>query len=300
MAQDPPTCRVHVLVDQLSVFSRRRLVVATIILAGIWSAYALELDFASLIPASGGLQLAGEFLSAALAPAVEYESEVPAGTMPLLLRVLYAAKETVLLAAASIGLAAVAGFLLGVVASNSFWFSPGGDLRASPARSVSAMVKSAFLIATRVLITLMRSVHELLWAVMFLAAFGVSRLSAVIALAIPFTGVLAKIFSELVDEAPRQGAIAVHTAGGTALNAYCLALVPCALPDILAYTLYRFECALRSAAVMGFFGFPTFGFYIAASFENLHYAEVWTYLYGLVLLVAMIDWWSGGLRRRLV
>ena len=52
--------------------------------------------------------------------------------------------------------------------------------------------------------------------------------------------------------------------------------------------------------VLGFFGFPTLGYYIAASFENLHYGEVWTYLYTLIALVLVVDVWSGGLRRRLV
>ena len=68
------------------------------------------------------------------------------------------------------------------------------------------------------------------------------------------------------------------------------------MPDILAYSFYRFECALRSSAVLGFFGYPTLGFYIAASFENLYFGEVWTYLYTLFLLVALVDVWSGRIR----
>jgi phosphonate transport system permease protein len=69
---------------------------------------------------------------------------------------------------------------------------------------------------------------------------------------------------------------------------------------MLSYTFYRFECALRSSAVLGFFGFPTLGYYIAASFENLFFQEVWTYLYVLFALVVAMDWWSGRLRRELV
>ena len=51
---------------------------------------------------------------------------------------------------------------------------------------------------------------------------------------------------------------------------------------------------------LGFFGFPTLGYHIAASFENLYFGEVWTYLYVLVALVLAVDWWSGQVRRRLV
>jgi phosphonate transport system permease protein len=152
----------------------------------------------------------------------------------------------------------------------------------------------------RVLIVVMRSVHELLWAVLFLAAFGLNTAGAVAAIAIPYAGTLAKIFSEMVEEAPRDAAHALRDAGAGPLTVFCFGLVPRALPDLGAYAFYRFECAVRSAAVLGFFGFPTLGYAIAQSFENLHYGEVWTYLYALVLLVVAIELWSGALRRRFV
>jgi phosphonate transport system permease protein len=154
--------------------------------------------------------------------------------------------------------------------------------------------------AARLVIAVMRSVHELLWAVLLLAAFGLLHVSAVIALAIPFAGVLAKIFSEMIDEAPRDTAQALRAAGATPAQTFFFALLPRALPDMTAYTFYRFECALRSSAVLGFFGFPTLGYFIAASFENLYYGEVWTYLYALFLLIVIVEWWSGAVRRRVV
>ena len=144
--------------------------------------------------------------------------------------------------------------------------------------------------------TIIRSVHELLWAVLFLAAFGISELAAVIALTLPCTGILAKIFSELIDETPRSAAHAVQGLGGSTIQVYFLVLIPQALPNLIAYTFYRFECLIRSSAVLGFFGYPTLGFYIAASFENLYYGEVWCYLYTLFLLVAIMEIWSNQLR----
>jgi phosphonate transport system permease protein len=76
--------------------------------------------------------------------------------------------------------------------------------------------------------------------------------------------------------------------------------VPRALPDMCAYAFYRYECAVRSSAILGFFGFPTLGYSISASFDNLHYGEVWTYLYALMALVVAVELWSGALRRRFV
>jgi phosphonate transport system permease protein len=146
----------------------------------------------------------------------------------------------------------------------------------------------------------LRSVHELLWAVVFLAAFGITPLAAVAAIALPYAGTLAKVFGEMIDEAPRAAAGALRELGATPAVVLAFGLLPRALPDMTAYALYRFECGLRSAAVLGFFGFPTLGYYIAASFENLYYGEVWTYLYVLLALVAAVDWWSGRVRERLV
>jgi len=136
-------------------------------------------------------------------------------------------------------------------------------------------------------------------SVLLLAVFGVTPLAAVTALALPYAGILGKVFAELIDEAPRAAAGALHEAGARPAQVFLFALLPGALPDMTAYSLYRFECSLRSAAVLGFFGFPTLGYHLAASFENLYYGEVWTYLYTLLGLVVLVDAWSGAVRRRL-
>jgi ABC-type phosphate/phosphonate transport system permease subunit len=121
-----------------------------------------------------------------------------------------------------------------------------------------------------------------------------------VAIAIPYGGTLAKIFSELIDEAPRDSAGALRELGASPAQQFVFGLVPRALPDMCAYAFYRFECAVRSSAVLGFFGFPTLGYSIAQAFENLHYREVWTYLYALIALVLLVELWSGSLRRRFV
>ena len=154
--------------------------------------------------------------------------------------------------------------------------------------------------SARLLIGGMRSVHELLWAVLFLAALGLNTFGAVVAIAIPYGGTLAKIFSEMLEEAPRDSAHALRGLGAGPLQVFLFGQLPRALPDMAAYAFYRFECSVRSAAVLGFFGFPTLGYSIAQAFENLHFAEVWTYLYLLMGLVVAIEVWSGALRRRFV
>jgi phosphonate transport system permease protein len=147
---------------------------------------------------------------------------------------------------------------------------------------------------------LMRSVHELLWALLFLAAMGISPAAAVLAIAIPYGGTLAKIVSEMLDESPPQSADALRALGATRLQVFLFGRLPRALPDILAYAFYRFECAVRSSAVLGFFGYATVGLYLKQAFENLHYREVWTYLLSMLLLVLVLEAWSSRLRRSFV
>ena len=72
-----------------------------------------------------------------------------------------------------------------------------------------------------------------------------------------------------------------------------------ALPDMLSYSFYRFECAIRSAAIMGFVGVGGLGMQIHLSLTDLRYNEVWTLLYMLVGLVVLVDVWSSWVRRYL-
>ncbi len=287
----------------------RGLVLASIAVAGLLAAVELGLDPRDLVPGPGGLGVARDFFASAFRPALTYQaSDLPADIQPLPLKALEAARVTVVLAAAAISLSLVAGLLLGFLASTAWWTGDvaphaprQGDAGGHRARRLlRRTVRPLVYGGARVLIALMRSVHELLWAVLLLAALGLSELSAVIAIAIPYAGTLAKVFSEMLDEAPRDSALALRATGASPAAVFVFGLLPRALPDMAAYAFYRFECALRSSAILGFFGYPTLGYYIAASFENLYYGEVWTYLYTLFLLVAVADWWSGALRRRLV
>jgi phosphonate transport system permease protein len=88
--------------------------------------------------------------------------------------------------------------------------------------------------------------------------------------------------------------------GASPVLAFFGGLFPRAAPDLSAYAFYRLECAIRSSAILGFFGYETVGYYLKASFDNLHFREVWTWLYLLIAIVLLMEAWSGHLRRRFV
>jgi ABC-type phosphate/phosphonate transport system permease subunit len=281
-------------------WSTRGLVVMVLLALAVLSAVYLQIGTGSLVPSVPALRAAQEFFVRALSPALTYEADVPAGAAPFYMNALRGAGMTVLVAAEAMSLALVIGLALAFMASSAWWMGDPAGAQSWWLRIVRRSVVPATYAMVRLVIGVMRAMHELLWAVLFLAAFGLTQGAAVLAIAIPFGGTLAKVFSEMIDEAPRDAALALRAAGASPLQVFFFGLLPRAFPDMVAYAFYRFECALRSSAVLGFFGFPTLGYYIAASFENLHYGEVWTYLYTLFVLILIVEAWSSGMRRRLV
>lgn len=274
---------------------KRRYALVLLGLLGFLAAYGLNLHWKGLLPRGEGFVLWKRFFQAALQPAIDYESaSVPAGTPPFLLVVLKSVLRTLEFAVASMGLALVGGLVLGVLSSHSFWNSALGQ--GSRGRKLRNRLRIAF----RTIAAMLRSVHELLWAILFLAAIGQTTSAALLALTLPFTGILAKLFSEMLDEAANEPSAALEGLGCHPGVALLVGRLPIAWPDMAAYGFYRFECALRSSAVLGFFGFQTMGYHLELSYNSLHYREVWTLLYALLIMVWGLERWSGMLRRSAV
>jgi len=278
------------------VLGRRGALVVGFGLAGAWAWTQLGLELDDLVPSTGGRAVAWAFFEGALSPALDYEAAVAAGAPPFCTRLLEALGHTLLYAAAALALALPFGLTLGLVASSTWWEADPLDGPRTGWRIAVASLRGA----VRGFIALVRSVHELLWAVILLAAMGISSATGVIALALPLIGTLAKVFSELVDEADGDGARGLVAAGASPTRVFLWGRLPAALPDMAAYAYYRFECALRTSAVLGFFGFPTVGHHLRLAFEENHYREVWSYLYGLILVIVVLERWGAALRRRFV
>ncbi len=286
---------------------------ALIVLAGLVAAWSMGLSVAPLFSEAQWHHL-GRFFAAALQPALAYEDGSPASEDPFLGEIVVATYKTLVYAAAAISLSLIGGLIFGVLGSARIWLAlsaSGGDPdlhgdgvdaevrgRAWGRRSVRGMTLAG-LWAVRFLMAILRSVHEIVWAILFLQALGTEPLAAVMAIAIPYSATLGKVFSELIDEVPQATAQALRHNGASVLQVYVFGLLPAVMPDLLAYLLYRFECGLRSAAVLGFFGAPTLGYYLVLSWDERHYHEVWSYLYALLALIVVFDYWSGAVRRRL-
>ena len=224
---------------------------------------------------------------------------MPPGSEPFWSRCLGALALTVQYALIAMSMAVPSALVFGFFASRAWWPSwPEGRPPTVSLRLLRYVLTGLFVV-TRVLIAFLRSIHELLWAILFLAAIGDFPFVACVALALPFGGTLAKVFAEIIDETPQNARNTLSASGARAPQAFLAALIPRALPDLITYTLYRLECAVRSAAVLGFIGIETIGLYINWSFENFYFGEVWTELYLLLATIIAIEAWGVALRKRL-
>ena len=134
-----------------------------------------------------------------------------------------------------------------------------------------------------------RAIHELFWALIFIQCFGLSPLTGLLAIALPYAGTLAKIYGELFEEMPSQPRS--HLLKGKKLSGFLYTTLPLAWPALSHYTRYRFECALRSTIILGFVGLPTLGFYLETALSEGHYEEAAGLLYVLLLLIVSQRWW---------
>lgn len=135
-----------------------------------------------------------------------------------------------------------------------------------------------------------RAIHELFWALIFLQFFGLHPLTGVLAIAIPYAGVFAKVYSEILDETDPTPARILPFGSGVVVT-FLFARIPAAWPELLSYTAYRLECGLRSSAILGFVGLPTLGFYLQSSFAQGHYSEVGALLLLFYVLIATLRFW---------
>ncbi len=144
--------------------------------------------------------------------------------------------------------------------------------------------------AIRGLCIAVRSIHELFWALLLMQVTGLSPLTGLLAIGIPYSGIFARVFSDLLSETSQNAASALPSATQpTSLILY--AKLPLAWDQIKGYTLYRIECGLRSSAVLGFIGLPTLGYLLETFFRQAHYSQAAAVLYIFFALILPVRLW---------
>ncbi|WP_284335883.1 phosphonate ABC transporter, permease protein PhnE [Comamonas sp. NoAH] len=160
-----------------------------------------------------------------------------------------------------------------------------------------ALALPTFRAPWNVLLNVLRSVPELVWATITALAVGLGPFAGALALALHTAGVLGRLYAEALENAPKAPAQALRHAGSSRALAFLYGTLPGAAPQLLAYTLYRWEMNIRMAAILGFVGAGGLGQLLYFKLSLFHYAEASTVIIAMLLLSIAVDQTSAWLRR---
>ena len=208
------------------------------------------------------------------------ELMVPARDARFIAQLLPATLETLAMSVVGTLLAAIFGLLLALPASKTHAEAPARWRR--PAR---------------LLLNALRSVPELMWAALLLIAAGLGPFAGTLALAIHTTGVLGRLFAEAIENAPEGPAFALRVRGVGETRVFLYAGLPLIAPQLVSYTLYRWENNIRAAAILGVVGAGGLGQMLAFHLGLFHMAETSSILIAMTLLVLLVDALSYWARR---
>lgn len=197
-----------------------------------------------------------------------------------LYRIGVAAVETLSMSALGTGLAAVAGLGLALPASGRFG--------------------NACRIGARTVLNGLRAVPELVWAALLLIAAGLGPFAGTLALAIHTAGVLGRLFADALENASPLPEATLRTNGARAAAAFLYATLPQIAPQIMSYTLYRWENNIRAAAVLGVVGAGGLGQMLKYHLSLFQMQQAATVILAMMLLVGVVDAASYGMRRHLM
>lgn len=146
----------------------------------------------------------------------------------------------------------------------------------------------------------LRAIDELVWALLLVTVFGLSPLAGVLGIGIPYGATIARVLAERLQDVPEAPLRALRAAGASETQVLLYGRLPSALSDIVSYLLYRFECAVRAAAILSFAGLGGLGLQLTIALDDLRFERVTTLLAVLTLLVVAVDLLGARLRDRIV
>jgi phosphonate transport system permease protein len=228
------------------------------------------------------LQTIGGFLSGFLPP------EVSGDFLGYLLK---ATLETVAIATAGVALAFLLAAPLAIASTHSLSISRIGPHGGRWRREILRF-------GIRNILVILRGIPVLVWALVFVRVFGLGPTAGVLAIGLTYGGMLAKVYAEIFESGDTRPVRAILESGGGRLQALLYGLLPCSAQELTSYTVYRWECAIRTSVVMGFVGAGGLGQLMDQAMKMLNGGEAATILLMFFLLVIGADLLSAFLRKR--
>ena len=187
-------------------------------------------------------------------------------------------------------LIAYVGTLFGVIGAFLLCFLAAANI--APSR--------AMVFASRRALEFLRTVPELVFALLFVFAFGLGPLPGVLAIVMHTMGALGKLFAEVVENIDMGPVDGITGAGGNRLEVIRFAVLPQVFSNFASYSLLRFEVNVRSAAIMGFVGAGGIGHELLGAIRKFFYTDVSAIVILIMLTVMVIDLVTEQLRHRLL
>ena len=262
---------------------RGRVIAFLVCLALLWPALVFSEFKPWILFDMRSLRSAGNFLSGFL---------VPANDPAFLMLVLQQTWQTVAIATAGLALALLGAIPATLIITERLSISRLGTGKIGIGAAALRQVM-------RWLLIVLRSVPELVWALLFVRVVGLGPTAGVLAIAISYSGMLGKVYAEILESSDARATEALLSNGASRLSALMYGALPESAAELVSYTVYRWECAIRGSAVMGFVGAGGLGQLMQESVNAMNGGEVSTMLIMFVLLVALADAVSRMLRTRL-
>jgi phosphonate transport system permease protein len=152
-------------------------------------------------------------------------------------------------------------------------------------------------VLTRFICTFLRSVPELVWAALMVLAVGLGPFAGTLALTLHTTGVLGRLFGETLENNPTASSNALILSGSGRVTSFLYGTLPGIAPQLLSYSLYRWEMNIRMATILGFVGAGGLGQMLYYELSLLREAQASTVIIAMLLLVILVDSISSKLRR---
>jgi phosphonate transport system permease protein len=200
--------------------------------------------------------------------------------------------ETLTIAVAGMTLAWLLAMPLSLLATRAL------SLSALPRGGRPSALAQALRWPARGLLIALRSVPEIVWALLFVRAVGLGPAAGVLAIAVTYAGMLGKVYAEIFESVDAQPVRALLSGGSSRLAAFFYGVLPNAAGELVSYTVYRWECAVRASVVMGFVGAGGLGQQMDLSLRMFAGGEVASMLLVFLLLVLLADQLSRLLRSR--
>lgn len=155
-------------------------------------------------------------------------------------------------------------------------------------------------LAAKSLLNILRTVPEMVWALIFVFLVGLGPFPGVLALGVHTGGVLGKLFAEVLENVDAQPLEALQATGANRLQILFYGILPQVLPQFISYTLYRWEVNIRMAAVLGLVGAGGLGQRIHIAISLFLENQLLTLIIAIYILVTIVDYLSAYLRRKVI